>query len=216
MTYQVGLAWGKSKTTALGSELAMLGGVLATVFGFVLFDSGQPALVALANVGIVATSAVFIIGLLLLRQGASPNASVGFLAFVISVAALTIASVVVDPLSASGGTLAALDIVLIVLGSVAALAGGLFLVTSLGALTTGSGIGRAAGYVFLVGGIFQMVAGGPDAAGIALNSKYLENVTGPFYGLAGLLFTVLGPILLYLAVHRIHRNITSLEKEVKV
>ena len=213
MKNQEAYHWTHARTTVLGSKLAMVGGVLATLFGFVLFGSGQATLIALANAGIVATSVLFIIGLLVLRRGATPKASAGFVAFAISTAALTIASAAIDPLSASSGSWAALDILLIVVGSVAALAGGLFLVASLASLTTGSALGRAAGYVFLVGGILQMVAGGPDAAGMAMNSTYLQNVTSAFYGIAGLLFTVLGPILLYVAVRKLSSSKVGVEKK---
>ncbi|MDG6921782.1 MAG: hypothetical protein JRN67_00640 [Nitrososphaerota archaeon] len=205
--------WAHARTTILGSKLAMVGGILATLFGFVLFDSGQATLIALANAGIAAASVLFIIGLLVLRAGATPKASAGFVAFAISTAALTIASAAVDSLAASGGSWAALDILLILVGSVAALAGGLFLVASLASLTTGTVLGRAAGYIFVVGGILQMVAGAPDAAGMAMNSTYLQNVTSAFYGIAGLLFTVLGPILLYVAVRKLSGGKVDVEKK---
>ena len=201
-----GLGWKDAKTTVLGSELAMVGGVLATPFGFLFFDSGQSTLVVLANVGLVVTGILFIIGLILLRQGATPNASAGFAAFAITGASLTIASSAVDSVSTSGGAWAALDVLLIMVGSVAALVGGLYLATSLSSLTSRSGLGKAAGYAFLAGGILQMAAGVPDSAGIALNSVVLENIGNPFYGIAGLLFTVLAPILLYLAVRRLRRS----------
>ena len=204
MTHQV-QGWAAARTTVIGSELAMVGGVLATPFGFLYFGSSQPMLIALANAGLIVTGALFIIGLLLLRRGAAPKASAGFAAFAITGVSLTIEASAVDPLSASGGAWAALAILLIMVGSVAALVGGLYLVTSLGSLVSGSTLGKGAGYAFLVGGILQMAAGVPDSAGIALNSAVLENIGNPFYGIAGLLFTVLAPILLYLAARR-HRK----------
>lgn len=178
-----------------------------TIFGFVWFDSSQTGLAMyLAGLGLVVFGIVFAVGLLILRSGAGPKASAGFVGYAIAALALVVASSLLDPFMGTSSLATGLDVLAIMVGSIAAVVGGVLLFSPLGSLTGQSGLGRASAYVFLVGGILQMVAGGGESAGVVLNSADLTNFAQPFYGIAGLFFAVAGPVLLYLAVRRLRRN----------
>ena len=202
-------SWKELGTPTLGSRLAVVGGVVATIFGFVYFDSSQTGLAFdLAALGLVVFGIILAVGFLMLRSGAGPMASAGFAGYAIAALALVIASSLLDPYTGTNGLATGLDALVILVGSTAALAGGVLLFSPLGSLTNRSGLGRASAYVFLVGGVLQMVAGLPDSAGMIVNSTALTNFAQPFYGIAGLFFAVAGPVLLYLAVGRL-RKITT-------
>ena len=180
---------------------------MATILGFLWFDTSQTGLVMdLAGLGLVVFGIVFAVGLLMLRSGVGPRASAGFVGYAIATLALVVASSLLDPYEGTSSLATGLDVLAIVVGSTAALAGGILLFSPLSSLTGRSGPGRASAYVFLLGGILQMVAGSGESAGIVLNSADLRNFVNPFYGIAGLFFAVAGPILLYFAVRRLRRS----------
>ena len=180
---------------------------MATIFGFVYFDSSQTGVAYdLAALGLVVFGIVFAVGLLMLRSGAGSKASAGFVGYAIAALALVVASSLLDPYVGTDGIATGLDVLAILIGSTAALAGGVLLFSPLDSLTGKSGLGRASAYVFLVGGVLQMVAGGGESAGWILSSADLRSATDPFYGIAGLIFAVVGPVLLYLAVRRLRQS----------
>lgn len=204
MTHHVS-DWGEARTTVLGSKVALVAGVLSIVFAFAM--TGQPTLFNLVmSLGGVAAMVAFAIGLLLLRAGAGRRASAGFAGLAIAVLALAAAYSAVDPLQTPGSAWQVLDVLLVLVGDVAALAGGILLGASLGSLTGRLGIGRASGVAFLVGGILQMAAGIPDAGGIIANSTSLGDIGHVLDGAAGLVYVVAGPVLLYLAVRRLQKS----------
>lgn len=177
---------------------------------FALAVTGQPTLLnQVASWGGVASAVVLVIGLMMMRGRASPRASAGFMGLSIAILVLEAAYAGVDPITTPSNGLVAFDVGLVLIGDVAALAGGLLLGTSLGPLTGGSGPGRASGYTFLAGGILQMVAGMPDVVGIVTNSTSLGDIGHALDAVAGLVYVVLGPILLYLAVRRLRKKMSA-------
>lgn len=205
--------WAQAKTTVLGSEVALVAGVLSILLAFAI--TGEPTLFNLmVSIGGLAAIVVFAIGLLLLRSGAGRRASAGFIGIVISVLVLGVGYTTVDPLQTAGSVWQALDLLLVLVGDVAALAGGVLLGVSLGSQAGGS-LGKASGYVFLVGGILQMGAGIPDSGAILMESTYLGDVGHVLDGIAGIVFVVIGPALLYIAIRRLRHSTVSSEKDVK-
>lgn len=144
--------------------------------------------------------------MMMMRGRASPRASAGFLGLSTAILLLETAYVGVDPISTPSNGLVALDVGLVLIGDVAALAAGLLLGTSLGSLTGRSGLGSASGYTFLVGGILQIAAGIPDVDGIVTNSTSLGDIGHALDAVAGLVYVVLGPILLYLTVRHLRKR----------
>lgn len=194
--------WGQARSTVLGVQIALISGVLAIVFAFVI--TGEQTLFNLImSVAGVLAIITFAAGLFLLRGGAGPRASRGFLGIIVSVLALLAAYTGVDPIQTSGSIWQGLDFLLVLVGDVAALIGGVLLGTSLGALSGGSGLGKASGYAFLVGGVFQMGAGVPDLGSIMTESTSLGDMGHILDGLAGIVFVIIGPALLYVAVRRL-------------
>ena len=119
---------------------------MATLFAFVYFDSSQTGLTFdLAGLGLVIFGIVFAVGFLMLRSGAGPRASAGFASYAIAALALVIASSLLDPYTGANGLAAGLDALVILIGSTAALAGGVLLFLSAGlpykSVRTGEGLG---------------------------------------------------------------------------
>ncbi len=199
-----GLGWMQSKSTVLGSRVALVAGLLAIVFAFAM--TGEQTLFnEVVSMGGLAAIIAFAIGLLLYRRGAGQKASMGFLGLVVSVLVLGVGYAAVDPIQTAGTTWQGLDFVLVLVGDVAALVGGILLGISLGSLAGGSVFAKASGYAFLVGGVIQMGAGLPDLGSIVTESSSLGDIGHMLDGLAGIVFVVIGPAFLYVAVRQARR-----------
>ncbi len=184
--------------TVLGSEVALLGGILSIVFAFAQTDTPT-----LLNLGTGAATIMFAVGLVMLSRNAGRRASAGFLAFAAGVVTLTAAYTTVDPLAISGSAWVPLDASLVLVGDVAALVGGVLLGISLGPLAGGSGLGKGAAYAFLAGGILQMLAGMADVPGIITGSADLGNIGHVLDGLSGIVYVAVAPALLVIVVRRL-------------
>lgn len=175
--------WASSRTATGGAEIAIIGGILSVVFGF------APA-VAVADIGSAISAAIFFAGMVVLARRAGSALSAGFLSFGVGVFGFVLSGIAVGLASN----------VLLVIATIAAIAGGILVGTSLGRKVSTT-TGRATAYVFLAGGLFTSGAGILTLLGLFTSEMTL------MFGVSGILWVIVGPILLYFAARKFKQPI---------
>lgn len=170
--------WARSKTATSGAVIAIIGGILSLIFGFM--PAGD-----VADIGGVISAAIFAAGMVVLARRAGSALSAGFLSFGVGVFGFVLSGI-------AGGL--ASDLLLLI-ATITAIAGGILVGISLGRKVSTT-TGRATAYVFLVGGLFTSGAGILTLLGLFTSDMTL------MFGVSGILWVVVGPILLYLATRQ--------------